>query len=256
MFQKLAMILGVAAGVGLAQPAFEVASIKPNHSGDRFPSLGPTTGGKFNVKNATVMFLLHTAYRLDEFRIAGLPAWANTERFDITAKAADGNATPDQIRQMIQTLLQHRFQMTVHREDREQQRYALVVAKNGPKLQKAKSDTCADNGTPNNPCGGFRIYKRSQMWGNTVTMAQFAAELTYMMERLVVDKTGIPGLFDIRVEWTPEQFGAEPGDAVRADEPNPTLFTAVQEQLGLRMQSEKGPVEVLVVDKLSRPVEN
>jgi uncharacterized protein (TIGR03435 family) len=256
MIRKLALILTIASALGLAQPAFEVASIKPNHSGDRFPSLGPTTGGKFTVSNATVMWLLHTAYKLDDFRIVGLPPWTNTERFDITAKAADGNATADQLRQMIQALLADRFQMTVHRENREQQLFALTVAKSGPKLQKVKSDTCPDTGTQANPCGGFRIFKRSQMWGNTVTVAQFAAELTYFMERMVVDKTGIPGVFDIRVEWTPEHFGPEPGETVKPDEANPTLFTAVQEQLGLKLQAEKGPVEVLVIDKVSRPVEN
>jgi uncharacterized protein (TIGR03435 family) len=146
--------------------------------------------------------------------------------------------------------------MVMHREVRDLPAYALVVAKNGPKLAKAKSETCNGQGDASNPCGGFRIYRRSQMWGNTVTVKQFAAELTFMMERTVVDKTGITGLFDIRVEWTPEHFGPEPGTEVKPDEANATLFTAVQEQLGLKLVSEKAPVEILVVERVNRPAAN
>jgi uncharacterized protein (TIGR03435 family) len=133
--------------------------------------------------------------------------------------------------------------------------YSLAVAKNGPKLTKAKNDTCTES-TMEHPCGGFRIYKRSQMWGNTVTVKQFAAELTYMMGRMVFDKTGIAGMYDIRVEWAPEHFGPEPGAEVKPDEANGTLFTALPEQLGLRLVSEKAPVEVLVVDRVSHPAAN
>jgi uncharacterized protein (TIGR03435 family) len=252
---KLALCWALSAGTLLAQPAFEVASIKPNTSGDRFESVSPVTGGKFTARNVTVAWLLKTAYHVEPFQIAGVPSWGNSERFDVLASAADGNTTPDQIREMIQKLLADRFQVTLHRENREQPIYSLVVGKNGPKLAKAKSDTCATS-TMENPCGGFRIYKRSQMWGNTVTVKQFAAELTYMMGRMVVDKTGIAGLYDLRVEWTPEHFGPEPGTEVKPDEANGTLFTAVQEQLGLRLQSEKAPVETLVVDRVSRPTAN
>jgi len=238
-----------------AQPAFEVASVKPNTSGDRWESVSPTTGGKLTAKNVTVAWLVKTAYRVEPFQVAGLPAWANTERFDVLARAADGNTTPEQIRQMIQSLLADRFQMAMHKEDREQPTYSLMTAKNGPKLKKAAKDVCVES-TMEHPCGGFRIYKRSQMWGETVTVKQFAAELTYMMGRMVVDKTGIPGLFDIRVEWTPEQFGPEPGTEVKPEEANATLFTSVQEQLGLRLVSEKAPVETIIVDRVSHPAAN
>jgi uncharacterized protein (TIGR03435 family) len=248
--------LGLAGGLWAQNPpSFEVASVKPNISGDRFPNIGPTAGGKLLVTNATVFFLIHTAYRLDDFRIAGAPGWTNSDKFDIAAKAANPNATPDEIRLMLQTLLADRFQLTAHREQREQPRYALVAAKGRPKLQKAKSETCTES-TAQNPCGGFRIYRRSQMWGNTVTVGQFASELTFMMQRMVVDKTGLEGLYDIRVEWTPEQFGPEPGTEMKPDEAFATLFTSLQEQLGLRLQPEKGPVEVLVIDKVARPVAN
>jgi bla regulator protein blaR1 len=238
-----------------AQPTFEVASIKPNTSGERWESVSPVTGGKLTAKNVTVGWLVKTAYHVEPFQIAGLPAWANTERFDVLARAADAHTTPEQLRQMIRTLLADRFQMAMHKENREQPTYSLVVARNGAKLKKAAKDVCAES-TMEHPCGGFRIYKRSQMWGETVTVQQFAAELTYMMGRMVVDKTGIPGLFDIRVEWTPEQFGPEPGAEVKPEEANATLFTSVQEQLGLRLVSEKAPVETIVVDRVSRPAAN
>ena len=256
MIGRIAALCVLAGGVSQAQPAFEVASIKPNASGDRWESVSPVTGGRFTAKNVTVAWLLKTAYRLEPFQISGVPAWGNTERYDVLATAADSNATVDQVRLMLQKLLADRFQMTLHRENRDQPIYALVVARNGPKLKKAKSDTCTQASTPTDPCGGFRIFKRSQMWGNTVTVTQFADELKYMMQRMVVDKTGIKGLYDIRIEWTPEHFGPEPGTEVSPDEANGTLFTAIQEQIGLKLQSEKAPVETLVVDRVSRPTEN
>jgi uncharacterized protein (TIGR03435 family) len=234
---------------------FEVASIKPNTSGDRWESVSPVAGGRLTAKNVTVAWLVKTAYRVEPFQVATLPAWANSARFDVLATAADPKATPEQVRAMLQALLADRFQVTLHRENRDMPTYSLTVAKNGPKLNRAKSDTCTAS-TVQNPCGGFRIYQRSQMWGNTVTVKQFAAELTYMMGRMVFDKTGIAGLYDIRVEWTPEHFGPEPGTEVRPDEANGTLFTALQEQLGLRLVPEKAPVEVLVIDRVSRPAAN
>jgi uncharacterized protein (TIGR03435 family) len=227
-----------------------------NTSGDRWESVSPATGGRFTVKNATVAWLMKTAYHVEPFQISGLPAWASSERFDVIARAADSSATLDQIRRMLQTLLAGRFQMGLHRESRDLPTYSLVVAKSGPKLIKAKLDTCAGAPAASDPCGGFRIFKRSQMWGNTVTVAQLAAELTYMMEGMAVDKTGIQGRYDIRIEWTPEHFGPEPGNEVKPDEANATLFTAIQEQIGLRLQSEKAPFEVLVVDRVNRPTEN
>jgi uncharacterized protein (TIGR03435 family) len=217
--------------------------------------VSPVTGGRLSAKNVTVAWMLKTAYHVEPFQIVGVPAWGNTERFDVEALAADGTAKPDQMRQMLQTLLAQRFQLAMHRENREQPIFSLVVAKNGPKLAKAKHDTCAES-TMESPCGGFRIANRSRMFGNTVTVGQFAAELTYMMGRMVVDKTGIAGLYDIRVEWTPEHFGPEPGTEIKPDEANGTLFTAVQEQLGLRLQSEKAPVETVVVDRVSHPTAN
>jgi len=250
MLRQLASLYALAA---YAQ-TFEVASIKPNTSGDRWESVSPVTGGRLTAKNVTVAWLLKTAYRVEPFQIANLPAWANSERFDVLA-TADPKTTPEQVRTMLQALLAERFQVTLHRENREMPTYSLTVARNGPKLNRAKSDTCTAS-TVQNPCGGFRIYQRSQMWGNTVSVKQFAGELTYMMGRMVFDKTGIMGLYDIRVEWTPEHFGPEPGTEVKPDEANGTLFTALQEQLGLRLLSEKAPVEALVIDRVSRPAAN
>jgi uncharacterized protein (TIGR03435 family) len=252
---KLALYWALSAGALCALPAFEVASLKPNTSGDRWESVSPVTGGRLSAKNVTLAWMLKTAYHVEPFQIAGVPPWGNTERFDVEARAADGAAKADRIREMLQTLLAERFQLALHRENREQPIYSLVIARNGPKLAKAKHDTCAES-TMEDPCGGFRIANRSRMWGGTVTVKQFADELTYMMGRMVMDKTGIAGLYDIRVEWTPEHFGPEPGTEVKPDEANGTLFTAVQEQLGLRLQSEKAPVDTVVVDRVSRPTAN
>ena len=241
--------------LGNAQAAFEVASIKQNTSGERWESVPKPAGGRFTVKHATIAWLVRTAYHVEPFQVTGLPPWANSERYDVAAKAADPNATLDQMRQMLQTLLTERFRMSSHRELKPQPIFALVVAKNGPRLAKAKTDTCTDS-TMARPCGGFRIANRSSMWGDTVTVKQLAEELTYMMQRKVLDKTGIQGLYDIKVDWTPEHFGPEPGAEVKPDEANATLFTSIQEQLGLKLQSEKAPVETIVVERVSRPVEN
>jgi uncharacterized protein (TIGR03435 family) len=255
MIVRLLFAVAALATFADAQPAFEVASIKQNTSGDRWESVSKPAGGRFTVKNATVAWLVRTAYRVEPFQVTGLPPWASSERYDVVAKAADPDATLDQMRQMLQTLLAARFQMSSHREMKPQPVFALVVAKNGPKLARAKTDTCTDS-TMARPCGGFRIANRSSMWGDTVTVKQLAGELTYMMQRMVLDKTGIQGLYDIKITWTPEHFGPEPGAEVKPDEANATLFTSIQEQLGLKLQSEKAPVETIVVYRVSRPVEN
>lgn len=237
----LRSILGIAAVFGAsawAQPGlqFEVASIRssdPDHVGAQ-TFFAP--GGKFSALTAPLKSLICFAYQLRDHQVAGGPGWVETEPFDISAKA-EGPASNDQLRIMLQALLADRFQLKFHRETREQPVYSLVLAKGGSKLQEAKS---AGRGV------GFGA--RGRLNGKGADMATFAIALAGKLGRSVVDRTGLTGFYDFVVTWTP--------DEEQTNSPGPSLFTAIQEQLGLRLESTKGPVEILVIDHAEKPSEN
>jgi uncharacterized protein (TIGR03435 family) len=215
---------------------FDVAAIKrsdPSHVGAQ-TYFAP--GGKFVALTAPLKSLVCFAYRLREHQVAGGPAWFESEPFDVTAKA-DEHASYDQLRTMVQSLLADRFQLKFHRETKEQPIYALVVAKNGPKFQEVKAAG-----------RGVGIGGQGRLNANGADMATFASALSGKLGRSVVDRTGLKGFYDFLLTWTP--------DEAQADTPGPSLFTAIQEQLGLKLESTKGPVEVLVVDRAERPSEN
>jgi uncharacterized protein (TIGR03435 family) len=231
----IAVLLGVRA---FSQPRleFEVAAIKrsdPSHVGAQ-TYFAP--GGKFAALTAPLKSLVCFAYQLREHQVAGGPGWFDTEPFDITAKG-DEHASYDQLRTMVQTLLADRFQLKFHREMREQPIYTMVVAKNGPKFNEVKAAG-----------RGVGIGGRGQLKANGADMATFASALAGKLGRSVVDRTGLKGFYDFLLTWTP--------DEAQAESPGPSLFTAIQEQLGLRLEAAKGPVEILVVDRAERPSEN
>jgi uncharacterized protein (TIGR03435 family) len=215
-------------------------------------------GGRVSTTGATLGDLLEVAYHLESFQITGGPTWLNSARYDISATANGHAVTAQQERQMIQSLLADRFRVVVHRETKQLPIYELTVAKSGSKLRGAEAGSCPDPPVLSNPCGGFRISNRSLMTGNKVTVVQLAADLSFLLGRLVVDKTGISGSFDIRLEWTPDP---NLGKALGDDEPRPasdgpSIFTAVQEQLGLRLEPRRGPAEILVIDHAEKPSPN
>jgi len=215
---------------------FDVAAIKrspPDHVGAQ---VFFQPGGKFAALTAPLKTLVCFAYQLRDHQVTGGPGWFDLEPFDITAKA-DGPASYQQLQIMVQTLLADRFQLKFHRETKEQPIYALVLAKNGPKLKQA-----------GNPGRGVGFGARGSLNGNGTDMATFASALSGKLGRSVVDRTGLQGFYDFLLTWTP--------DEAQADTPGPSLFTAIQEQLGLRLESIKGPVEILVVDHAERPSEN
>jgi uncharacterized protein (TIGR03435 family) len=219
-----------------AQTQFEVAAIKrsdPSHVGVQ-TFIAP--GGKFSALTAPLKSLVCFAYQLRDHQVTGGPAWVETEPFDVSAKT-DGVAGYDQIRGMVQALLADRFQLKFHRETREQPIYSLVLAKNGPKLQGVQSAG-----------RGVGIGARGRLNGNGSDMATLASALSGMLGRSVVDRTGLKQFYDFAVTWTP--------DEEQANAPGPSLFTAIQEQLGLKLESTKGPVEVLVIDHAEKPSEN
>jgi bla regulator protein BlaR1 len=239
-----------------APRAFEVASIKPTNASDNRVAFTMQPGGRFNATNVTVKMLLQNAYGVRDFQISGGPGWIGSERFDITAKL-DGDVTgplpPGALRPALQGLFEDRFQLKFHRETREMPVYALMLAKNGPKLQKAAGEK-----TP----GPMLRMGRGQLTAKNADMRMIAEQLAQQLGRSVVDKTGLSGEFDFELNWTPEAgsggpFGPEPGAAPPpVDSSGPSIFTALQEQLGLRLESQRGPVEILVIDRLERPSEN
>lgn len=222
-------------------PGFEVASIKPNVSGSLNANAARVAGDRYRAENASLISLLRVAYAVQEFQIAGHPAWANVDRFDIDAKMEAG-ANSSEWPLMLQRLLADRFKLAIRRESREGPIYTLLVGSSGPKL------TAAEPSKRMNPGGDFSA-SPTQILGTGVTMAEFAMRLSRSMGITVVDRTGLAGAFDLRLTWPmDDQFVGRGASA------NPTIFTAIQEQLGLRLQSGRGPVEMLIVDRAEKPV--
>jgi uncharacterized protein (TIGR03435 family) len=278
-----------------SNPQFEVASIKPNKSGDGRVMMSVQPGGRFTATNVTLRMMIRNAYQLQEFQITGGPSWIADERFDIAAKAEAGDTMGDPFRAeqtgqpsrgqlMIRALLAERFKLVVHNEEKEMPIYALVPARSdgklGPQLKASEADCAAivaaararggrgpmgpppdpGRGGPPPQCG-IRIGPGNMAVGGS-PMSQVATSLSMFAGRIVVDKTGLSGSYDFTLTWTPDQM---PGAGQRppgAPEPPPidpngaSLFTAVQEQLGLKLDSQRGPVAMLVIDRAERPTEN
>jgi uncharacterized protein (TIGR03435 family) len=242
------------------RPSFEVASIKPNTSGNNRAAIRGQPGGRFVATNATLQMLITTAYQVEGFRMLGGPNWVNSDRFDIEARAEGGNTMPGQPFPLLQSLLEDRFGLKTHWETREFPLYELVVAKNGLKLQAVADPDPL-------PPGGFRV-ARGVMAGSAVSFINFVRALSLYLGRTIVNKTALIGFFDIKLEWTPEvgeggpfgpggSFGPGPETGPPPSSvPGPSIFTAIQEQLGLRLESSKSPVDVLVIDSVERPSEN
>jgi uncharacterized protein (TIGR03435 family) len=223
-------------------PTFDVASVKPtqhgrNAEGWSRSSVDIPSPDRLVAENSSLDELIRFAYDLKDYQVAG-PVWLNDdyECFDIVAKAAHGYSKT-QMRMMLQTLLKQRFKLAEHRENRVLPIYELVVGKNGPKLKAA--DPAGRKGTSS---GGGKLT------ATKVTMADFAYELSRQLNRPVIDKTGISGAFDITLHYSRDE------DSAPAD---PPLSTAIQETLGLKLESTKGPIEVIVVDHIEKsPTEN
>lgn len=214
--------------------AFEAASIKLNTSGSGSSgSRGNRTQVLFT--NVPLRRLILRAYGIQDFELVG-PDWMANVKFDIAAKYPPGEATNDQRNLMLQTLLAQEFHLAVHRETKEMSAYALVVAKNGPKLEASKE------------VGDSTNTNRGRFEDSAVSMAGLARQLAQQLEHPVVDKTGLTGVYTLKLEWTPDE---QPGSSA---EPalGPSIFTALQDQLGLKLQTQKLPVEIIVVDRVDR----
>ena len=276
---QVGVVRGSAPDAVSSTATFEVASIKPNKSGDGRVMLAMPPTGRITATNIPVRLLLQQAYQVQPFQIIGAPNWIASDRFDIVAKAPDG-APPEQYRSMMRNLLADRFKLKAHLETREMPIYALVPAradgKLGPNMKSATTDCEARarglraGGPPPPPqpgqpidCG-FMIGIGTMNAGG-MPLADLARSLSGFVNRFVIDKTGLSGRYDFQLTYTPEGRGL-PGlpagappigvEAPPADPNGASLFTALQEQLGLKLDSQKGPVEVLVVDSIEQPTED
>jgi uncharacterized protein (TIGR03435 family) len=239
--------------------SFEVASVKRNTESVRIVSgIQPETGGRLSAKAVTLRELTAYAYHVRDSLIVGGASWTASDRYDIEAKAADPAALDSALRQMLQALLSDRFQLRSHREPKELPVYLLSVAKGGSKLTKME-EKCTLG--PNGFCGGYTA-RIGLITGQKASISQLAETLSAILDRPVLDQTGLDGLFNnVKLEWVPDEtqyqtWGPQAYKRSESDPSGASLFTAIQEQLGLKLESGKGPIEVLVIDAAQKPSEN
>lgn len=259
--------------------AYDVASIKPNKSGGDRTRMMFTPGG-LSVTGGPPMMLIMSAFGVNPQQISGAADWLTSERYDIEAKMDPTTAdelsklSEDQRRaarqRMLQGFLAERFKLKVHQETKELPIYALVVAKNGPKLREAKPGDTYPNGIkgPEGKSGaGMMFGGREGLTAQAVPIADLVRHLSLQLGRSVIDKTGLAGKYDFTLKWAPDEIqsstftGPEsgppgPASAALADFSGPSLFTALEEQLGLKLESEKGSVGIVVIEHVERPSEN
>jgi uncharacterized protein (TIGR03435 family) len=257
----------------LATPAFEVASVKENKSVGESGIISGPTPGRFTVTNIPLRFILMYAYDLRGHQLVGAPEWASTAAFDIIGTYPPGTTpTVESHRLMLQTLLADRFGLRVHRETRELPMYALVLARSdgrlGPRLAPSSVDCdkwlaekrpqLGAGGPSVVAPGGARpacmmMTSRRFLTAGTRSIDQLALSLQSLVERPVVNRTGLTGNFDIDLQWTTPEAAPAPPRGGLPQEDLAAIFTAVQEQLGLKLESSRGPFDVVVIDSIKRP---
>lgn len=231
-------------------PAFEVASIKAAKPGTRGFTAEMLPGGRFVATNVTLKMLIADAYKVYDFQIVGGPAWLESQRFSIDAKPdVKTQPTNAQVRKMLQALLADRFQLKLHRDSKESPVYSLVIGKRGSKLEPAKEP----DATPY-----FRTLNRRQIIAKNAPIEFLTEALSTFMGRPVVDKTELKGGFDYNLLWTPDETQARAGDETLSnlDPERPSIFNAMQEQLGLKLEAQRAPVEFMIVERAEKPSEN
>jgi uncharacterized protein (TIGR03435 family) len=237
--------------VGAQGRQFEAATVKRNVSGSLSGGVQLQPGGRLTVTNTTPHDMLRFVSGLPDFAVVGGPDWLRSERYDIVAKA-EGDLSRDEAAQVLRDLLVERFKLKLRNEARDMAMYALVTldpnGRLGPRLAPTKTDCAAAERQGAGLCG-------FDLGGGSITavgrpMARLIRTLGQLSGRIVVDKTGLVGDYDMTLTWTPDlvtgQAGTSPGDGS-------SLFTALQEQLGLKLESARGPVDVVVIESAERP---
>jgi uncharacterized protein (TIGR03435 family) len=255
------------AAVGFAQspgrPEFEVASLKPNTSGLPGYSVRVLPAG-LTARNINLKRLIAIGYSVTDYQIFGSLPWLESAGFDLEAKSS-GPTDLSRVRPMVQSLLDDRFQLKMHRETRELPIYSLTLAKAGGKpgagLVESAAGPCEPVNSQSPPmaaaCGTVSP-SRGRIFGQRGRISQLADRLSTILGRTVVDKTGLTGVYDIELTYTPDpDMGPQsPTGVLAPDNPGPSLFTAMQEQLALKLTAGKGPVEVIVIDSAEKPTGN
>ena len=238
-----------------ANPAFEVATIKPSDP-NRPGKLFTIRGQEVLTINTTVSDLLTMAYDLHPKQIVGGPSWLESDKYDITGKPdVPGQPNNAQMKILIQKLVADRFQLKFHREKKELNVYTLTVGKTGIKFSKSELD-------PNGPSGRFFGPPMVTLRVTNATMGEVASVLqSGVLDKPVVDQTGLKEKYDFMLRFTPEQgqmmaFGGPPPQQTDNADAPPEIFTAIQQQLGLKLESTKAPADVIVIDHIDRPSEN
>jgi uncharacterized protein (TIGR03435 family) len=226
------------------EPRFEVVSIKPTPDPPVGTGMFPKPG-LLTIRNYTLKRLVGETYRVKPFQLHGGPAWSDTEHYDIVGKAS-GNANFSAMLEMVIPMMQERFQLQVHRETRELPVYALVPAKNGPKMTLA-ADQSKDGA---HRSGSGLIDSRG------LSMQMFANILAGHLDRPVMDQTGLSGIFVFTLRFDADQVRVQQSDPATPDAPSPSLFQAIQEQLGLKLENRRAPVETIAIDHAERPTAN
>jgi uncharacterized protein (TIGR03435 family) len=234
------LVLAGLAFTQTAAPSFEAASIKPTQmAGQGVHTHG--TPGMLQMTNVTLQDCIRRAYGVTDSQISG-GKWLGPDHYDIVAKMPPGGAGDQReaMLQALQTLLAERFKLAIHKATKEQPVYLLVVAKNGPKIHAVESH---DGGVDSH--SGYMSAEAITM----VRLATFLSTEQAQLEHTVVDRTGLSGNYTFKLEWTPE-------DKQSTDAPGTSLLAALQEQLGLKLEAGKAPIEILVVDHAEKPSEN
>ena len=273
MVHRLAVPIIIAASLtGHAQSqqpgtsSFEVTSIKRNVSNDVGGYVRVEEGARFNAVNAPLALIVRQAYALQAFQVINAPDWLSAERYDIRAKAPDGVEVFPNMAPLLRSLLKERFGFEAHTETRELPVFNLVLARPdrelGPKVSPATFDCGTRTSAAPPPSGpsGERMCEISGGPGRITvrgySMARFAGSLVNQVQRMVVDKTGLTGGWKFEVQFTPDQPAVLNGAVVPPSPDAPSLFTALQEQLGLKLEPSRGQVDVLVIDRINRPTED
>lgn len=264
-------LLWAPSGHGQSSPekSFDVISIKPNRSVNAGTSLGDAVPGHFTAKNFSLLYLIEYAYDVKESQVQGLPSWANSEKYDINAKMDDATAALERSlpadrqaklnKARVQSLFADRFGLKLHHEMKNMSILALTVAKGGPKFTEALATPAPGDPHPL-PSGSFVTTNNGTEWtiiSNQTPLRILVTALSGQPEvsgRAIVDQTGLDANYSFALKWTPQSLSG--GAAAASDALGPSLFTALQEQLGLRLESTKAPVDVLVIDHVEQPSPN
>jgi bla regulator protein BlaR1 len=264
--------------------SFEVASIKPNATGDHRVSIMTQPGGRFVATGVSLKTLIGFAYGVRDFQILGGPNWLEDDRWDVEAKAQEGSiavvgptdsSIPSPVALRLQSLMRDRFRLNVHHDAKELAVYELSIAKGGPKLKLSEDQSAIQPPEPGSPPprvpqrgeplprGSMRV-GRGEVEAAGVSLLGLIRALSAQLGANIIDKTRLKGLYNFKLQWIPDMnqgigpFGRTGPESPppASDLSGPSIFTAIQEQLGLRLESVKGPVEVIVIDSVQKPSAN